>query len=94
MGYVSSTLAILRQYGRGGGATLYGMELLPEAERDITWIVAEPTSSRPALVAARWISHRPHHDGADSPLIELKDGYWRAGGGKWQVKVSVRILGS
>jgi len=32
--------AILRQYGRGGALRLYGMELLPEAERDITWMIA------------------------------------------------------
>lgn len=32
--------AILRQYGRGGALRFYGMELLPEAERDITWMIA------------------------------------------------------
>ncbi|QNI03760.1 cytochrome b [Halomonas sp. SH5A2] len=32
--------AILRQYGRGGALRFYGMELLPEAERDITWMTA------------------------------------------------------
>ena len=32
--------AILRQYGRGGALLFYGMELLPEAEREITWMVA------------------------------------------------------
>ncbi|MCE8021292.1 cytochrome b [Halomonas sp. MCCC 1A11036] len=33
-------MAILRQYGRGGHLLFYGMELLPEAERDIPWMVA------------------------------------------------------
>ncbi|MGP9687327.1 cytochrome b [Halomonas sp. AOP25-F1-15] len=33
-------LAILRQYGRGGTLRFYGMELLPEAKRDITWMIA------------------------------------------------------
>ncbi|MGP9766987.1 cytochrome b [Halomonas sp. AOP13-D3-9] len=32
--------AILRQYGRGGALRFYGIELLPEAERDITWMIA------------------------------------------------------
>ncbi|MEA2119052.1 cytochrome b [Halovibrio sp. HP20-50] len=32
--------AILRQYGRGGALRFYGMELLTEAERDITWMIA------------------------------------------------------
>ncbi|CAM3673479.1 cytochrome b [Halomonas sp. AOP12-C2-37] len=32
--------AILRQYGRGGALRFYGMELLPEAEREITWMIA------------------------------------------------------
>lgn len=32
--------AMLRQYGRGGALRFYGMELLPEAERDITWMIA------------------------------------------------------
>lgn len=32
--------AILRQYGRGGALRFYGMELLPEAERNITWMIA------------------------------------------------------
>ncbi len=32
--------AILRQYGRGGVLRFYGLELLPEAERDITWMIA------------------------------------------------------
>ncbi|MDQ7733293.1 cytochrome b [Halomonas sp. SpR1] len=32
--------AILRQYGRGGALRFYGLELLPEAERDITWMIA------------------------------------------------------
>ncbi|MGO2006995.1 cytochrome b [Vreelandella alkaliphila] len=32
--------AILRQYGRGGTLRFYGMELLPEAERNITWMIA------------------------------------------------------
>ncbi|MGO2992846.1 MULTISPECIES: cytochrome b [Halomonas] len=32
--------AILRQYGRGGALRFYGLELLPEAERDIIWMIA------------------------------------------------------
>ncbi|MBT2774650.1 cytochrome b [Halomonas sp. ISL-60] len=32
--------AILRQYGRGGALRFYGLELLPEAERNITWMIA------------------------------------------------------
>ncbi|HBS82761.1 cytochrome b [Vreelandella alkaliphila] len=32
--------AIVRQYGRGGALRFYGMKLLPEAERDITWMIA------------------------------------------------------
>ncbi|OAZ94781.1 cytochrome b [Halomonas sp. G11] len=32
--------AILRQYGRGGALRFYGMELVPEVERDITWMTA------------------------------------------------------
>lgn len=32
--------AILRQVGRGGALRFYGIELLPEAEREITWMVA------------------------------------------------------
>ncbi|MCL7930771.1 cytochrome b [Halomonas llamarensis] len=32
--------AILRQYGRGGALRFYGMELLPEADRNITWMIA------------------------------------------------------
>ncbi|MGM0825203.1 MAG: cytochrome b [Pseudomonadota bacterium] len=32
--------AILRQVGRGGALRFYGMEILPEAERDITWMIA------------------------------------------------------
>ena len=32
--------AILRQYGRGGALRFYSIELLPEAERDITWMIA------------------------------------------------------
>ncbi|AQU81382.1 MULTISPECIES: cytochrome b [unclassified Halomonas] len=35
-----SAFAILRQYGRGGALRFYGMELLPEAERNITWMIA------------------------------------------------------
>ncbi|MCE8025259.1 cytochrome b [Billgrantia aerodenitrificans] len=33
-------LAILRQYGRGGHLIFYGIELLPEAEREIAWMMA------------------------------------------------------
>ena len=33
-------MAILRQYGRGGPLIFYGMELLPEAEREIAWMMA------------------------------------------------------
>ena len=32
--------AILRQVGRGGALRFYGMELLPEAEREIPWMIA------------------------------------------------------
>lgn len=32
--------AILRQYGRGGALRFYSIELLPEAERNITWMIA------------------------------------------------------
>ena len=32
--------AILRQVGRGGALHFYGMELLPKAEREITWMIA------------------------------------------------------
>lgn len=35
-----SAFAILRQYGRGGALRFYSMELLPEAERNITWMIA------------------------------------------------------
>ena len=31
---------LLRQYGRGGALQFYGLELLPEAERNITWMMA------------------------------------------------------
>lgn len=31
--------AILRQYGRGGALRFYGMELMPEAERNIAWMI-------------------------------------------------------
>ncbi|BBI75858.2 hypothetical protein HAALTHF_50840n [Vreelandella aquamarina] len=34
--------AILRQVGRGGALRFYGMELLPEAEREIPWMIAPP----------------------------------------------------
>ena len=34
------TFAILRQYGRGGALRFYGMEVLPEAERHIAWMIA------------------------------------------------------
>lgn len=33
-------LALLRQYGRGGAIQFYGFELLPEAEREIAWLMA------------------------------------------------------
>ncbi len=32
--------AMLRQYGRGGALRFYGMELLPSAERNISWMIA------------------------------------------------------
>nr|WP_163502186.1 cytochrome b [Halomonas socia] len=33
-------MAILRQYGRGGPLIFYGKELMPEAEREIAWMMA------------------------------------------------------
>ncbi len=32
--------ALLRQYGRGGAIQFYSIELLPEAEREIAWMMA------------------------------------------------------
>lgn len=37
---VLPAIALLRQYGRGGVLQFYGMQILPEAERDIAWMMA------------------------------------------------------
>ncbi|MDN7131145.1 cytochrome b [Halomonas sp. MC140] len=37
---VLPAIALLRQYGRGGILQFYGMQILPEAERDIAWMMA------------------------------------------------------